>query len=154
MRLDQLYRSAIKVCDRLGTWVLYAVRDARNLDHLIGYMAYTVDDLEGMKARSESADRQAHLSKLIGYWRRAIRWVSALDRVHYAVLAERLLEMMAQHPEHRSLPYVVKNSGHRSLSAHDQPPRRSGRPRTRAGIAATMKPCWACNGLGFAKDGG
>ena len=154
MRLHQLYRGAIKVCERLGTWVLYAARDARNLEHLIGYMAYTVDDLETLKGRAESESRRAQLSKLIGHWRRAIRWVSGLDRDAYGAIAERLLEMIADHPEHRELPYVAKECGHRSLSVRDRPPRRAGRPRTTPAMGATMKSCQACDGLGFVRDAG
>jgi len=153
MRLHQLYRGAIKVCERLGTWVLYATRDARDLEHLIGYMAYTVDDLETLKGRAESPFRKAQLSKMIGHWRRAIRWVSGLDRSAYGAVAERLLEMVAAHPEHSTIPYVAKVSGHRSLSARDRPPRRAGRPRTTPAMGATMKPCHACDGLGFKRNG-
>lgn len=153
MRLHQLYRGAIKVCERLGTWVLYATRDARDLEHLIGYMAYTVDDLETLKGRTESEARRALLSKQIGHWRRAIRWVSGLDRSTYGAIAERLLEMAADHPEDSTLPYVAKDSGHRSLSVRDRPPSRAGRPRTTPVMGAAMKLCQSCDGLGFKRNG-
>lgn len=155
MGFDQIYRSAMKVCERLGTWVLYAVRDARDLEHLIGYMTYTVDDLELAKTRTDSAEKRLHLSKLIGYWRRAVRWVSGLDRENYAVIAERLIEAQEKHPEHRKLPFVVRDSGHRSLTLRDRPPRRAGRPRTRESKPGKLKECPRCNGLGLvAQDAG
>lgn len=149
MGFEAYYRNAIKVCDRLGTWVLYAVRDARDLDHLIGYLSFSIDDLENLKQRTNDEAKRQQFSQLIGFWRRAVRWVSSLDRERYALLAERMIEHLQEHPEHRRMPYYVANSGHRSLTTKDRPPRRAGRPRTRPSTQKRVSECGKCGGLGF-----
>ena len=148
MGFETYYRSAIKVCQRLGTWVLYEVRDARDLDQLVGYLAHSVDDLERLKQRTSDKKKRARYSQLIGFWRRAVSWVSSLDREKYALLAERIIEHLEQHPEHRKLPYYVTNSGHRSLTNRDKAPRPAGRPRTRPAAEKRVRECPDCGGLG------
>ena len=71
-----------------------------------------------------------------------------MDPEKYAILAERLIEHLVNHPEHRLLPYYVANSGHRSLTTRDKPPRRAGRPRTTTALPKRMKECRPCGGLG------
>ena len=149
MGFETYYRNAIKVCERLGTWVLYDVRDARDLQQFVGYLNYAIDDLERLKQRTGDESKRQHFSQLIGFWRRAVRWVSSLDRTQYALLAERIIDHLTEHPEHRRLPYYVANSGHRSLTTKDKPPRRAGRPRTRASAEKRVRDCSKCGGLGF-----
>jgi len=145
---DRYYREAIKVAERLGTWVLYEVRDARDLDHLVGYLSYTVDDLDALRARA-TATKRARYSQLVGFWRRAIRWVSSLDRERYQEIAAKLIEHMERHPEHSKLAYYVKDAGHRTLNANARPQRRAGRPRTRPSAEKRVRECVKCSGLGF-----
>lgn len=148
MGFETYYRNATKVCERLGTWVLYEVRDARNLDHLIGYLLYVVEDLERLRQQARGKKERNRYVQLIGFWRRAIRWVSSLDRQEYAQLADRLIDAIESHPEHRKLPYYVSDSGHRTLTEMDGPPRRVGRPRTRPAAERRVKDCNHCGGLG------
>ena len=148
MGFESYYRNAIKVCERLGTWVLYEIRDARDLDHLVGYLAYAIDDLERLRQRTSDETKRAHYSQLIGFWRRGVRFVSSLDRGSYAVLAERIIDHLSAHPEHKRLPFYVANSGHRSLTTRDKPPRRAGRPRTRPAAEKRVQVCGSCGGLG------
>ena len=141
--------NALKVSERMGTWVLYAVRDARDLEHLLGYMTYTVDDIAQERDRARSADKKARNGQLIGIWRRAIRFVSELDRERYGAIAERLIEQIEAHPAHRKIPYYVRDSGHRTMTIADRPPRRAGRPRTRPQVGQNMTDCIQCRGVGF-----
>ena len=149
---DRYYREAIKVAERLGTWVLYAVRGASDLDHLIGYMVYTVEDLEVIRRRAVE-DRRLHYSQLVGYWRRAIRWVSSLDRANFHAISERLITELEAHPEHSALPYYVPDTGHRTLTARDRPQRKAGRPRTRPVAERRVSECGRCRGFGYLETG-
>lgn len=149
MSESQTYLNALKVSLQLGTWVLYAVRDARDLDHLIGYMAYTVDDLSVEQTRAKTPDKQKRTQQLIGFWRRAIRFVSELPRDDYAVVAERLINRINEHPENRKMPFCVAFNGHRTLNTASRPPRRAGRPRVRSSEAKPLADCVTCLGLGF-----
>lgn len=158
MGIDHYYRDAIKVSERLGTWVLYAARDARDLDQLVGYMSYTVDDMEtmrlqvkvnGRQTQAKADQKRARISQLVGFWRRAIRWVSSLDREHYQDVAGKLIEQLEAHPEHRSLRYYIKDTGHRTLTPSDRPPRRAGRPRTRPAKPRPLGECPKCRGVGY-----
>lgn len=121
---------AIKIAERLGTWVIYEVRDAKNLDYLIGWMLYRIDDIERMRGRSNATHMKAHYSEQIGYWRRAVRWVLQLDRAAAGKIAEALIERIESNPRYQQIPYVAPGCEHPSLRPHDKPPRRAGRPRT------------------------
>lgn len=146
---SRTYINAVKVSKRLGTWVLYAVRDAKSIDGLIGYMTYTVDDLSTLGERTKNAKKRAQLKALVGAWRRAIRFVSTLDRERYAVIAERLIDRLSEHPEYRRIPYYVANTGHRTLTATDKAPLRAGCPRTPPQEGQAMADCSRCHGIGF-----
>lgn len=159
MSFDDQVRQAIKVAERLGTWVLYAVRDARDIKLLVGYMAYKIDDFERRKQRKRSIDVRAYYSKRISHWRRALRWVGSLDADRYGVTAERIIEILEKHPEHRKLPYVAEaetaepgTSGKvaeriRAKRAA-KPTRRAGRPRTRPQAEKAWQSCRECGGVG------
>jgi len=150
---DAQIQAATKVCERLGTWVLYAIRDARDLEHFVGYLIYKVDDFDRRKRRSRSATTRAYYSQRIGHWRRAIRWVASLDREFYGALAERIIEYLEAHPRLRSLPYVAPGEvcpgtkGGRA-KLREKPTRRAGRPRTRAPRESPMEACTHCGGVG------
>lgn len=157
MSFDTQLRQGIKVAERLGTWVLYAVRDARNLDHLIGYLIYKIDDFERRRQRKRADAVRAHHSKRISHWRRAVRWVGGLDPTLYAVTAERILDHVEKHPSYRRLPYVAasevepgKVGGKAKTMA--RPTRRAGRPRTRAHAPRAWKICSDCGGIGAVRS--
>jgi len=136
---------ALKIADRLGTWVLYEARDARTIDYLVGHLLYRVDDLDRLRSRTKSEDKRRRYAELVGYWRRAARWVASLDRQHGAEMVDRILHHMEENPKYRAIPYVVANSGHPTLRSSDVAPRRVGRPRTRLNVKERPLPrCGDC----------
>lgn len=149
MLIEEQYAEALRVAERLGTWVLYFVRDATSLEKAVGYLAYTAEDLERLRDRAGDERRRASLGTAAANWRRATRWVAGLDDEQYAELAERFLERIDAHPHHRELPYVQAGSWHRALAQSDEPPRRAGRPRVRPVQPTTAAECGQCGGLGF-----
>lgn len=149
MSFESTYLEGIKVAERLGTWVFYAARDASSHDHLIGYMLYTVDDLTRLRKRSESENRRQLYARLIGDWRRAIRWVQALHPETRVDLVGSIIQRAAEHPTYANIPYCTVENGHRSLMSQDQPQRRAGRPRVRDVSPQRGITCEACAGLGY-----
>lgn len=149
LRWDVTLRAAIKVCGRLGTWVLYEVRDAEDLDELIGYLRYCVEDLQRHQQRASDIRRRDRLGDLVGFWRRAIRWVSSLDPEHASAIATRVLAEIETNPTYRDLVYVAPDCGHPSLRTKDKAPRPSRRPKAKRAKAKPMQPCGACRGLGL-----
>lgn len=158
MQFDDQLRQAIKIAERLGTWVIYAVRDARDLQHLVGYLSYRIDDFDRRKCRKTTTAGRAYFSQRISHWRRAVRWVASLDPERYGVIAERIIERIEAHPEHRDLPYVsdaevekhtppgAVQTRRAKLSA--RPTRRAGRPRTRSALPKSWHTCGECGGIG------
>lgn len=150
MLIEEQYAEALRVAERLGTWVLHLIRDATSLEKAIGYLAYTAEDLEALRDRT-SKRLVAHrdLSTAAASWRRATRWAQGLDPEQASTLAERFLERIEAHPHHRELPYVTAGAMHRGLGQNDEPTRRAGRPRIRPVQPTTAAECGKCGGLGF-----
>lgn len=149
MLIEEQYIEALRVAERLGTWVLYMVRDTTSMEKVVGYLAYTAEDLEHMRDRTESPVRRALLTTAIASWRRATRWAQGLDPAQASTLAERFIDRIEAHAVHCKLPYVVPGAQHRSLQRGDEPPRRAGRPRVWPVQPASAGECGKCGGLGF-----
>lgn len=149
MLIEEQYAEALRVAERLGTWVLYLVRDATSLEKAVGYLAYTAEDLEALRDRTTDDARRKSLATAAASWRRATRWAQGLDPEQAPTLAERFLERIEAHPHHRELPFVAAGSWHRALQQRDEPPRRAGRPRVRPVQPTTAAECGKCGGLGF-----
>jgi len=131
---------ALKIAARLGTWVLYEARDARSLEMLVGMLLYRVDDFERLRGRTKNEERRRRYSELVGYWRRAARWVSSLDKEKGPDVVDQILIHIENNPALRSTPYVAADIGHPSLNTRDKAPRRAGRPRTRLVVKERVIP--------------
>lgn len=137
-------REALKLSERLGTWVLYEAREARSRDLFLGFLLYRVDDLRRMRGRAKG-DEAKRLSELLGHWRRAARWIASLDSERWRDLVEAIVDRVEANPRFAEMPYVVARSGHPSLRVGDKPPRRVGRPRTTLNVHETPFPkCEDC----------
>lgn len=136
---------ALKIADKLGTWVLYEARDAMSRDYLVGHLLYRVDDIERLRARTKSEAKRKRYTELVGYWRRAARWVASLDHERRPEIVSTILSYIEAHPKHSELPYVQPNSGHPTLRSDDKRPRKAGRPRTRLPLHESSLPrCEDC----------
>jgi len=102
---------ARQVCEQLGTWVLFEIRDAPDLLELAGFLRYTAHELEAIEP------------SLVNAWRRAA------SLAMLAADVESDVDAVAHELADDGIPYVVKGCGHRSLRPGDDPPRRAGRPR-------------------------
>lgn len=155
-----LFSEALTVSRRAGTWVLYAIQNAQNIDHLVGYLRYRIDDFrrrERQALEAGHARRKEALATRAAYYARACRLVMRLGRGDYRKIAKRLIRDLKIHPEYKKLPYVAKTevTGLDGLGGEgrrwklDEEPRRpGGRPPTRV-RAIKLKPCEACDGMGL-----
>jgi len=147
---------ARRIVGRMGTWPLYAVRDAQDLTEFVGFLRYTTDGHQteiarlsatlakkGMPKteRRHAEDRKALLRKWVASWRRATRWVLSLEQEQAAEVAEAALRQVS------SEPYYVP-CGHPHLTVAETGPRPPSRPPVRTNKRSYAE-CTACSGLGF-----
>lgn len=156
-----LVRESINVAHRLGMWPLYAIRDAAELEHLIGYMVYRTMDLrrraKRLKAQlGKNDDLAKALSDRAASWARAGRWMMRLRGIDHVAIARRMIADMDAHPEHSQIPYVAASEV-TSRAVDDPvdkldeiPPRSNGRPPAAKRVkSAKIQLCSACDGYGF-----
>lgn len=149
--LDQL-REAEAISERLGTWVLYEVKAADDLEHLVGFMVYVTHGLAAQRDRARNDSVKRGLVDALTNWRRATRWVSMLDRSRYREIAGRFLDRLEVDRRLRrlpALPYYVGGQRHPWLTVSDRPPRGPGRPKTRLTEPLPRAECSMCRGQGF-----
>ena len=156
-----IFSEAIFVSERVGTWVIHELRDVENIEHLIGYMMFKIDDQKRRKAaaraRSDIGCMRA-LGRRGSSWSRACRWVQRSRGSDYSAIASRILHDFSMHAEHSMLPFVspadaIVDKGHKTASklkymAED---RTCGRPRARKLRTVDFKPCKACSGIGMVR---
>jgi GNAT superfamily N-acetyltransferase len=144
-----LYREAKRIVDRLGSWVLHAVRDAEDLDRFVGFLVYVADGMAVQRERHEEAKRLAFTETMTA-WRRAARWVDALDRQHHQGIAVRLLERLEEEARHHGgdLAYVKTGIHHPWLVAKDRPVTRSRSLLAKARVEPRQE-CPRCGGHGY-----
>lgn len=133
---------ARRVVARMGTWLLYDVRNAEDLSELVGFLRYTSQGLD-VRLRHARANpkRRTQVRGWVASWRRAARWVMGLDPEQASAIAAAVLRQA------EAVPFYVP-CGHPWLTVRDEPPRPPGRPRVRA-TAKKYPECRACHGLGF-----
>lgn len=154
-----LLREAVVVSEKVGTWVLYRVRDAKNLEHVVGYMMGRIEDFDRRRDRAQTASRKRHLAERVAAWSRALRLIQRIKRGPYARLCARLIQDFDRDPTYSGLRYVSDHEvekvekrakeERRVGKLKAKPRRSSGRPRVTEVSSLDFKPCGECEGAGF-----
>lgn len=148
-------RQSRRVSKKLGTWVLYAIVEADNLEHFIGYIAYRIADFTRRRQRyATTSPRRVYLNKRIGNWSRTAQWVRTLDPDTAQDLAKRLI--LDLDTEREAYDYVSEFECSDPRKDKDQPHRRKMEWRPGLGRRAmpwTKPPaklplCSHCEGMG------
>lgn len=155
---------AVVVAQRLGVWVLHDIKNAENVDYLIGYFIYRVEDIRRRQVRAKrsgDAERARFLADRAAYWSRGCRMIQRLRNGDYKRIATSVIENIEVRPEFANLPYVANTEvetnglepeGRRGKLA-EKPPKRAGRPRTRRLKARNFRVCTDCKGIGIIEKG-
>lgn len=155
----ELFREALVVAKRMGTWVLYDIQDEPNVDYIVGYLRYRTLDFTRRRKRAESDRAQTHYKERIAYYKRAIHLAQRMGHEQHQALARRIIADLDRDPEFRMLPYVSplevapgrpKTCGKLS----EKPRRRPGKPRVVPLGPADFKACEGCQGVGFLRKTG
>lgn len=149
-----VFREALAVSKRVGTWVLYLLRDEPRFEHLVGYLIYRIADFDRRRQRAVP-ERRRYFSDRIAYWQRAIQLAQRLGRNHEVrrSIAARIIADLDRDPVYRAIPYVAAHEhdpDHVDDSKlHEQPRRGCGAPRIHDIGPLGFAPCETCNGRGF-----
>lgn len=154
----ELFREALAVARRMGTWVLYDIQDEPNVDYIIGYLRGRIIDFTRRRKRAESDRVEAHYKERISYWKRAIHLTQRMGQHQHQVLARRVIADIERDREYQELPYVSsleitpgrpKTCG----KLRERPRRRPGKPRAVALTPLDFRVCGSCGGEGFMRKG-
>lgn len=147
----KIYAEAIATARKMGSWVLYEIRDAKNIDHFAGYLAYSIEDMRIEMTRSTSPAAKRRISTSMGSWRRALSFVASMPRdVKQArKMANVLIAEIEYAPQYAQIPYYVKHSGHRTLSHAEGPGRPQRRPAINVIDGMKYTNCPSCAGMGL-----
>jgi len=155
----ELFREALTVVRRLGTWVLHDLEDEPNVDYIVGYLRYRTLDFSRRRRRAESDKAQDHYKERISYYKRAIHLAQRMGQGQHQVLASRVIADLKRDPEFSKLPYVSplevapgrpKTCGKLS----ETPRRRPGKPRVIPLTPLDYRACESCQGHGFLRKNG
>lgn len=155
----ELFREALAVVRRVGTWVLYDLKDESNVDYIVGYLRYRTLDFSRRRKRAEGDRAKSHYKERISYYKRAIHLAQRMGQDQHQELAERIIADFQRDPEFRELPYVSplevapgrpKTCGKLS----ETPRRRPGKPRAVPLTPLDYKACEDCKGEGFLRKTG
>lgn len=160
---QKVFSEALIVCQQLGTWFLYQIRDANNLEHFRGYLLYRGEDFKRRRAvemdRLQDSENVSDnpvvrlLADRAARYARACRFVTRLDVDTYSNVAARIIADLEKHPDYKNLPYVseLEKRTDQSKDYKDKykPKRNTGRPSTRKLRKINFKPCPECKGQGM-----
>lgn len=155
----ELFREALAVSRRLGTWVLYDIQDEPNIDYTIGYLRGRIGDFTRRRMRTTSNRDEEHYKERIAHWKRAITVAQRMGQSQHQELATRIIADLSRDREYRKLPFVAdaevtpgraKNRG----KLRERPRNRPGKPRVVALEAVDFRTCDQCMGEGFFRKAG
>ena len=155
----ELFREALMVAQRMGTWVLYDIQDEENIDYVIGYFRGRISDFVRRRIRTTSERDREHYKERIGHWKRAIILAQRMGQSQHQALASRIIADMGRDREYRKVPFVavVEVTPGRSRTRgklRERARKRPGKPRAVPLQAVDFRACDQCMGEGFFRKTG
>lgn len=147
-----IFREALSLSRRTGTWVIDRIRTTEDLEHMIWYLQGRLVDFENRKACYTGDDRRK-MSERIGSWRRAIRFTMRLQGQDHQSIACRILSDITGDDAYLDIRFIASSeidSSHTgSWKIRAKPRRRPGRPKIHHVRRADLIACSGCLGAGF-----
>ncbi len=155
----ELFREALTVAERMGTWVLYELQDEDNIDYVIGYFRGRIADFTRRRTRTTSDRDEEHYKERIGHWKRAITLAQRMGQSQHQKLAARIIADISRDREYRKVPFVaaIEVTPGRSRTRgklRERARKRPGKPRAVPLAALDFRACANCAGEGFFRKTG